>query len=295
MIGAAPLLVAALAVVFAAVTMATPISVRGRLRVVASPGGVAAAPGQRLLGVGRATVARPRVPAAAAGVALLLGTSLTVVVAGVVGGLAALAYGGAGWLALRRRAQARAATAVRAAGAVALAGLADDLRAGLTPHAALHTAVLAIERGPLNDEVRAALAAVRTGATRAGAGPDDVVRALRAVSGPLAPALRRLAAAWALTDSGIPLADVVDRLDVELRLQRRAADRAEAHTASARMTARLVAGLPLVGLGIGQLLGAQPLTVLTGTPAGAVCALVAVALHLAGFAVTGRLGRVAVA
>jgi tight adherence protein B len=77
-----------------------------------------------------------------------------------------------------------------------------------------------------------------------------------------------------------------------LRQHRRAADRAEAHTASARMTARLVAFLPIFGLAIGQLLGAHPFAVLTGRPVGAVCAVAAIALHLAGFAWASRLGRV---
>jgi tight adherence protein B len=225
-------------------------------------------------------------------------TALTVL-GGPVAGIAAAAYGIAGWQAMRRRARAKADDAIRNAGAIALSGLADDLRAGQTPLAALHTAVQALKSYPSLAPVSAALAAARADLVRAPSGPShsadaddaDVVGALRAVEGPLAPAMHRLAAAWALTDSGIPLAEVVERLDVELRLQRRAAERAEAHTASARMTARLVACLPVLGLGIGQLLGAAPVDVLTGTRAGAACALAAVVLHLVGFAWASRLGR----
>ncbi|MFI5955591.1 hypothetical protein [Cryptosporangium sp. NPDC051539] len=276
----------------------TAAGVRGRARITGVGPGVDGArlPGAgRLLGAGRlregdrvrsrrwrrAVVLAVAVPVGAAGLAVVGGPVL-------VG--AALAYGTAGWLALRRRALSRAEDALRAAAAVALAGLADDLRAGATPHAALHTALTALNRVPAPARVTSALVAVRRAVVRHPAG--DVVAALRAVPGPLGPAFGRLAAAWALTDSGIPLADVVARLDVELRGMRRVAERAAAQTASARATARLVAGLPVVGLGVGELLGARPLIVLTETVAGAACAAAAVALHLIGFALASRLSRV---
>lgn len=274
--------VVALVLALGAATVAVPAGARARLRLVVRPA-VAA------VDASLETAPAPRRPAglllaAAAVSALLLAASL----AGPVGVVAVAGYGAAGWRALRQRARNRADAAARAAGTVALAGLADDLRAGQTPITALHTAVLALDRDPAVAQVSAALAATRVSTAVAG----DVVGALRAVPGPLAPALGRLASAWALTDSGIPLAEVVDRLEVELRLQRRAADRAEAHTASARMTARLVACLPVLGLGIGQVLGADPFAVLTQTGAGAACAVAAIVLHLVGFGWASRLGRV---
>ncbi|TQS43846.1 hypothetical protein [Cryptosporangium phraense] len=213
-----------------------------------------------------------------------------VVIGGPVLAGAVVAYGVAGRYALARRRRAKAEEAVRAAAAVALAGLADDLRAGATPHIALHTALAALDRLPVPAAVASALAAVRAAVVRHPAG--DVVAALRAVPGPLEPAFGRLAAAWALTDSGILLADVVAQLDVELRRLRRATDRAASQTASARATARLIAALPVLGLGVGELLGAAPLAVLTRTPAGAACAAAAVVLHLTGFALAARLSRV---
>ena len=316
----------------AAATAVAPNGARARLRLAVRPVGAAAA-ARPARATRRPTLAASRPVGAILVVAALVSALvLTGTLAGPVGVLAVTAYGAAGWWALRKRTRARADAATRAAGAVALAGLADDLRAGQTPLTALHTAMLALEPDPAIVPVRAALAAARvglvrtpnsTGPSRPGSSPHgarrsggahsssgagslrgegsssgegadgDLVGALRAVTGPLAPALRRLAAAWALTDIGIPLAEVVDRLDVELRLQRRAADRAEAHTASARMTARLVACLPVLGLGIGQLLGASPFEVLTRERAGAACAVVAIVLHLVGFAWASRLGRVA--
>lgn len=292
-------LAAASALVAAAALLAAPGGVRGRLRVVARPTGVGGGhgtpPAPRLLGAGPGRLLRNR-PRGRVGVpvlllAVLLAAGLLVaVVAGPVVAGAALAYGLAGRRALRRRAETRAEDALRALGAVALAGLADDLRAGRTPSVALHAALVALEAGPVTAPVASALATVRTAVVRQP--PGAVTAALREVPGPLAPAFRRLAAAWTLTDCGIPLADVVGQLDVELRRLRRLSDRAAAHTASARTTARLVAGLPLLGVGIGQLLGAAPAAVLTETRGGAACAVAAVVLHLVGFALTGRLSRV---
>jgi tight adherence protein B len=306
-------LAGAAALGLAAATAVAPNAARSRLRLVVRPAGAAAAARSSKATRGSARAVGRPVGAALVVAAVVSALVLAGALAGPVGVLAVTAYGAAGWWALRKRARARADAATRAAGAVALAGLADDLRAGQTPLTALHTAMLALEPEPAIAPVRAALAAARVGLVRTphpsgssrsgassgwphssgGEGADgDLVGALRAVSGPLAPALRRLAAAWALTDIGIPLAEVVDRLDVELRLQRRAADRVEAHTASARMTARLVACLPVLGLGIGQLLGASPFEVLTRERAGAACAAVAIVLHLVGFAWASRLGRV---
>lgn len=232
------------------------------------PGG---APG--LAGVPAAVVAVP-VAAAAAVPGGLLG--------GAVGATVIAAYAAGGTLAAVRGRRERGAEAARLRCAEALAGLADDLRAGRPPLVALRAALSPLGALP---GVAAVLARIDA---------EGTASALRAARGPLAPALHRLAAAWALTDAGIPLAEVVDRLDEEMRADRQAARRAAVRTASARTTARLVAGLPVVGLAMGQALGADPLRVLTGTPAGAACAVAATALHLLGFAWAGRIARGAV-
>lgn len=278
--------VVALVLGLGAATVAGPAGARARLRLVVRPAAAVADPS-----LGPAPAPRRRAGLVLVAAALS-GLILAAALAGPVGVVAAAGYGVAGRRALRQRARNRADAAARDAGTVALAGLADDLRAGQTPIAALHTAVHALERDPAIAPVSAALAATRVGLAGSTGAAGDVVGALRAVPGPLAPAFGRLASAWALTDSGIPLAEVVDRLDVELRLQRRAAERAEAHTASARTTARLVACLPVLGLGIGQVLGADPFAVLTQTRAGAACAVAAMLLHLVGFGWASRLGRV---
>jgi len=56
-------------------------------------------------------------------------------------------------------------------------------------------------------------------------------------------------------------------------------------------TAALLGVLPAAGIGLGYLMGSDPLRVLLHTPVGAGCALGAVAFQLAGLAWTDRLSR----
>ena len=103
---------------------------------------------------------------------------------------------------------------------------------------------------------------------------------------------RRLAAAWQLADSvGAPLADLLERLDLELRSAESARQAAAAETAGARATGILVAALPLGALPVGATLGVDPLETLLHTGLGAACAGGAVVLQCAGLAWTARLAR----
>lgn len=54
-------------------------------------------------------------------------------------------------------------------------------------------------------------------------------------------------------------------------------------------TARILAALPLLGLGIGQAIGARPVQTLLGTGQGRVCAVVGLACALLGWVWTSRL------
>jgi tight adherence protein B len=88
------------------------------------------------------------------------------------------------------------------------------------------------------------------------------------------PAWSALAAAWRLSEqTGAPLADVLDRLAGGLRQEAEVDAEVEAALAAPRATARLLAGLPLVGVALGELIGAGPVAVLVGTPLGRVCAV----------------------
>lgn len=155
------------------------------------------------------------------------------------------------WLGIRRN----RLRATEWAGALdALAGLAGDLRAGLPPERALATGTARLEPVPLvRDRVRIAV---------------------------------RVAEA-----TGAPLADLVERLETDLRGLDRVRLSAAAHAAGTHATAALLGVLPLAGIGVGYGMGADPLHVLLWTPVGAGCAFGALVLQLAGLAWTARLSR----
>ena len=150
------------------------------------------------------------------------------------------------WLRYRRTA---AEATARAQALDALAALAADLRAGLAPEPARAAA------RPLLDAV---------------------------------PLVRdRVETAWRVADvTGAPLADLLDRLEVDLRSLERVRLAAAAHAAGTRATAGLLVVLPVAGIAVGYGMGADPLRVLLHTPVGAVCACGALVLQCAGLAWT---------
>ncbi|WP_250029185.1 hypothetical protein [Paractinoplanes maris] len=103
--------------------------------------------------------------------------------------------------------------------------------------------------------------------------------------------LRRLTTSvWHLAErTGAPAADLVERIEADARATDRAGATAAAQAAGAQATAMLLAALPLAGLGLGVLMGANPFHVLLRTPLGAACGLVAVVLQAAGLLWSDRL------
>jgi tight adherence protein B len=105
----------------------------------------------------------------------------------------------------------------------------------------------------------------------------------------------RVAAAVRVAEaSGAPLADLLERLDVHLRAVDRARATGSAQAAGARVSAVLLAAMPVAGVGLGGLIGVDPAPVLLRTRFGAACLLGAVALQLGGLAWATRLGRIEV-
>jgi tight adherence protein B len=114
--------------------------------------------------------------------------------------------------------------------------------------------------------------------------------ALRAVPGP--PALRWLSVAQDGAErAGAPLADVLDGFADALREEEQAAAERETALAGPRATATVLAALPLAGLGLGYLLGANPLGALLGTGPGRVCLVAGTGLWLTGRSWTRALIR----
>lgn len=203
--------------------------------------------------------------AAFAGVAWL-GGSLPHLIAGMTGV-------GVATVALRLHLRGRAARLRRYRGrqvAEVVDALAAELGAGvLATHAVQHLA----EDTPLLER---AAAASRLG--------GDVAAALRCAGGtPGAESLIDLAAAWEVSErSGAPMARVLDRLGDSLRDERDIQREIDAGLGPAKATARLMAVLPIFGLGLGMNLGSNPTHVLLGTVVGSLCLAAGAALACVG-------------
>jgi tight adherence protein B len=185
----------------------------------------------------------------------------------------ALIVVGASWAARalwRRRATARVATANAARMAEVCDLLAAELSSGQPPEAALREAAdtwaaLApvAEVGRLGGDVPAAL---RETATLPGAGGLDL-----------------LAAAWIVSRrTGGSLGAATRRVADAVRRQQSTRSLVAGELASARATARLMAGLPLLALLMGSGAGADPWSFLLRTPAGLGCLAAGLATGLAG-------------
>jgi tight adherence protein B len=128
---------------------------------------------------------------------------------------------------------------------------------------------------------------------RAGAPPSAVVTAAEAVLRATPVEQTAVVAAWHVSQrTGAPLADVLDRVEAQLRQAQRLRLTVAAHRAGVRATALLLALLPAGGVALGYGMGADPLTLLVGTPLGACCAGLACVLQFAGVWWTEWLSRV---
>ncbi|KUM79520.1 type II secretion system F family protein [Streptomyces curacoi] len=189
----------------------------------------------------------------------VLGSSVLPVVAGAAG------------MALLRRARlAREARRVRERRGDTVIGLcgalAGEVRAGRQPGEALLRA--ARDCGGLGEAQAAVLAAARFG--------GDVPGALAsAARQPGAEGLLGLAACWRVAvDQGAGLAAGLERLEGALRAERDQRADLRAQLAGARSTVVMLAGLPVLGLLLGAVMGADPLHVLLHTGAGFGCLVV---------------------
>jgi tight adherence protein B len=228
-------------------------------RVLHNPSRVRASPCERLGRVARLRPSRPVATLVGASMAAIAGVSAGGPVAGVVAAL----YGGLAAWTLVRTVTTRDESAARRGAVDAVAMLAADLRAGLPVDVAM-TAASALRPPAL-------------------VGPDA-----HAVA-------RRVTAAVRVAESsGAPLADVLERLDGHLRAVDRARSSASAQAAGARVSALLLAAMPVAGAGLGGVLGVDPATVLLRTRLGAACLLGAVVLQLGGLAWAARLSRIEV-
>ncbi len=144
------------------------------------------------------------------------------------------------------------------------------LRAGQLPGAAL-------ARAALTHQVLVPVASV----ARLGGDVTDALLVQGEIEGQ--EALRSLAAAWRISErTGAPIADAVATVAEGIRLKREVGRQMAAELASARASAHVMAMLPVAALGLGTIVGANPVGVLVAGPWGPGFVLAAVALTAAG-------------
>ena len=172
--------------------------------------------------------------------------------------IGAVAAGGV-LLLVRRRARRRAAGAVAGRVLETCELLAAELTAGQPPGRALHRAAVAWP-----------VLAPAAESVDLGGDVPGVLRELARTPG--ASDLRLLAAAWVVAHrTGHGLADAVARCADSIRGGASTKRVVEGELASARATARLVSGLPVLALMMGSGTGGDPIGFLLGTPLGLAC------------------------
>lgn len=182
-----------------------------------------------------------------------------------------------------RRATQRALAAVDGL-AEALRSVVAELRAGAHPAIAAETAAVDAEPQAAR-AMRAVAAAARL--------DGDVARALAtsgAATTATAPVLGQLSQAWTLVQRhGLPLAEVLDAVRSDLETRGRFTRQLLARMAGPRASATVLALLPVLGVALGEAMGARPLHVLTATLTGHGLLVVGVALACAGVAWSARI------
>ncbi len=202
--------------------------------------------------------------------------------------LAVVAVGATASLRYRRRRRARRAAKEGATREAALDVLVGELRVGSHPVRAFHVAA-AESAGAVAASLRAVAARARLGA--------DVTAGLRAAARPSALPAQwdRLAVCWQLaSDQGLAIATLMRAAQRDIAERQRFSARVAASMAGARATATILAGLPVLGVLLGQLIGARPLGFLLGGHAGGWLLVVGSTLACGGLLwsdrITDRLG-----
>ncbi len=157
----------------------------------------------------------------------------------------------------------------------AISALVAELKAGHAPEAAL------INVGPQTWPL----------AYRAAVAQSDTVEALTRDAG-ARPDLRSLAACWQVgLNSGAGLAASIAQLYLSLRAQQETRAHLEAELAGPRATAVTLGFLPVIGIGLGYMLGAQPLTWFFSSLLGVGTLIFGVGVTLLGLWWTSKIAR----
>lgn len=176
-------------------------------------------------------------------------------------------------------------------------GMAAELAAGRTPDEAFAVAATFVDRTVAREliglnEQRPLDQTPADSVTAPDAPAIDRLEVL--AERPGAEGLRLLVACWRIgAERGGTLATVLDGLASALRDEETQRQEVAAQLAGPKATARLLAGLPLLGLGMAAALGANPLVFLFSTLPGIGCLITGLALDATGLWWTRRLARAA--
>ena len=161
--------------------------------------------------------------------------------------------------------------------------LVGELRVGVHPVVAFETAAAEVD-GPTAIALRAVAARARLGA--------DVAAGLLAVArqSGLPGHWERLSVYWRLAQTqGLAIVALMRTAQNDIVKRERFASRVMAATAGARATAAILAGLPILGVGMGHLIGADPVRFLLFDRVGGWLLLIGVALACAGLCWSDRI------
>jgi tight adherence protein B len=187
------------------------------------------------------------------------------------------------WVRRRRRAAMRRRAAESAALQTALDVLVGELRVGAHPVAAFSVAA---------DEAHGVVAAsLRAVAARARLGADVTAGLHSAAQNSSLPThWERLAVCWQLAqDHGLAIATLMQTAQRDIVERDRFSASVAAGMTGARTSAAVLAGLPLLGVGLGELIGAQPVRFLLSGGAGGWLLIIGVTLACVGLLWSDRI------
>jgi tight adherence protein B len=145
----------------------------------------------------------------------------------------------------------------------AIHGMVAELRAGAHPVAAAESA--AQDATAPADTILTAIAST----ARLGGDLTSVLTRFTTDNPTLRPSLRPLIHAWSLAQRhGLPLAEVLDAVRTDVANRLRFAHKVKAHMAGPKASGTVLAALPLLGVLLGETMGANPLHILLANPLG---------------------------
>lgn len=228
-----------------------------------------------------------RVRTVMVGAAVAAATVLGVLIGGVYFVGASSIVGATAWKRHRRRVFRRERLDESASLIAGLETVIGELRVGAHPAIACGTAAEECT-GTVASSFRRASARARLG----GAAHEGLLSA----DSPMSRELSILAGAWRVADeNGLALVGLLSAARGDLLARNRFRDRTEASLAGARATGTVLACLPVLGVLLGQAMGASPIDVLLGGGVGGILLLLGSGLGCAGLlwtdAITERVCR----